>query len=1153
MTGDTHLVTGMEPATVPRGDIERQAVDSLRGYAYQVLAAALDWVDLDVDEKIYIEVAEDYSIVARSALEAVQVKDTKRSGSVTLNTEGVRTAIAAYIELVKLNPGKHVQFRYFTTSEVGRERAKADRPAGTAGIDYWKQVSAGADVAPLRAILEGPKFPKTVRDFVRERDDEPLRNDLIRNVRWECGQAEFSAVQAELEERLVVLGRDRFSLPAVEARSLVSLIIHRVLEKSVCHDQLDRVLTRAEFYALVDEVTRVSLPRSEVDAIVNMASRISGFLGGANDPDSPLLSGQPGWLIEGATLPIGATLLPRPVIMSRISDAISGSGVVLLHGGSGLGKTSLARAVVANTDVTYHMANFRNANVLNTNSRLNLLFSRIAELDTRILILDDVDHIDDPEVAMMLARVINSMHRRDRAIIITSNREPSIDLLDVLTLQLHSVIECPYFLEDDVRELTRIHGGDPDTWGRLAFHAGGSGHPQLTHAFVIGAAFRGWPRELLNEVIARGFSSDDTDAARESARRRLVSAMSEGARTLLYRLSLTIGPFSRSLALRLGDVNPSVPRFGESFDELIGPWIEQVGANVYRVSPLAKSFGKDMLSDVQRRDVHKNIAGHMIEDDVLNASDADALIVHAILGKAPEILVSLSNSILSLQSDKLGLLVDQMTTFEFFATDSPIYGDDLATSAMLRLAQFKLAAASGDGPRIRSVTDALLREGKMLSQADIRVNFEVLSLSVVLSTLGIANHLENWFTLLRRLRYAIETDEALAKSVPRVESALREVGDSAGFFGIVFGFGVMGLNSVSALERIVSELGAVDEGERNLWLSPMHPQLSDFSLLVNGPWVHEQYDQNFDSTDTVRRYRQMYDATRSWGLRNFSLQIVAAESALLNEYENDHEEALATLDKAAVDLGGDPVLSRARAKVYWNRGDHSTALDIYREIADDPNSGNPIDRALVLREAAINAAKCSQWALSEEWFVEAQQAAEIGSVEGNSPLAVGLRADAGVVALLGGGFDKALGHFAAALSDLGDIDPEDSLQSGFCHHVIRHAILWVRAKVEGTATLIEDQPITMDAGVCSNIDPSPAILERQLGHIDVAWYLLAEAEISAGVDIGIAANLSDRLIQGQFHLWRYRCVFIKLSRMFAAQMWLNFAITTCNMSRVQST
>jgi hypothetical protein len=87
--------------TPPVGDVERQAVASLRGYAYHVAAAALAWLDVDENGRIYLEVAEDYATVAQQSLDATQVKDTAGSGSVTLNTEGVRDAVDASARLAE--------------------------------------------------------------------------------------------------------------------------------------------------------------------------------------------------------------------------------------------------------------------------------------------------------------------------------------------------------------------------------------------------------------------------------------------------------------------------------------------------------------------------------------------------------------------------------------------------------------------------------------------------------------------------------------------------------------------------------------------------------------------------------------------------------------------------------------------------------------------------------------------------------------------------------------------------------------------------------------------------------------------------------------------------------------------------------------------
>jgi hypothetical protein len=90
---DNELFTAGNDGLVPQGDVARQAVDSLRGYVYQVTAAALTWLDLDDYGRLFLEVAEDYAVVAKSSIDAVQVKDTAASGTVTLNMNSV-TAMA---------------------------------------------------------------------------------------------------------------------------------------------------------------------------------------------------------------------------------------------------------------------------------------------------------------------------------------------------------------------------------------------------------------------------------------------------------------------------------------------------------------------------------------------------------------------------------------------------------------------------------------------------------------------------------------------------------------------------------------------------------------------------------------------------------------------------------------------------------------------------------------------------------------------------------------------------------------------------------------------------------------------------------------------------------------------------------------------------
>ena len=696
--------------------------------------------------------------------------------------------------------------------------------------------------------------------------------------------------------------------------------------------------------------------------------------------------------------------------------------------------------------------------------------------------------------------------------LITCYRKPSARALADAGLDQRCVVDCPYFLEEEARELVRINGGDPNAWGRLAYVAGAGGHPQLTHAFVVGAAARKWPIEEIRDVVNRGLSSDDIDATRESARRGLASALPEGTRNLLYRLSLAGGRFSRSLALTIGALPPPVSQAGESMDQLVGPWIEAVGKDLYRVSPLASSFGRETLSPDERMQIHETIAVQMLSKRKIDASDADAILMHAIAGKSAYSLALLAGSVLTANSGTLQILAEHLTVLPLFRTDVPMFPENPSVSGMLRLAQFKLAAAAADGKKASDSATALFDEIGRVPRGELRRAFDAMALSGVLCTLGVANYLDNWMSILRRFKAMVEGDDFLQG----LRANLERHADAAGanFFGALFGIGSAGLASVERLEHIIDELDKLDASERALWLTPVEKSFSDYSVFINGPWASQQRRESFDATNAATRYRRMAKKTEKWGIRPLSAQCYVAQAVMLDEYGNDSEAALAVLDEAVAALADDLILARARAKIYWRHDQHAQALEILRGIANQVGRDNPVERAFALREAAISAAKCGEWPQAEKWFLKAHNAAKLAQSDDMHAMAVGLGADAAVAALEATGVGRALKGLDEALSALGDVNPNTSLRSAYCHRVIRHAVLWAQSRIEGRDVQIEGEPIGMLAGTCSNPDPLPAIRDLPLGPIDLAWYILAEAETAAGLDVGIANRLNDRLTLG---------------------------------------
>jgi hypothetical protein len=1096
--------------SAPAGDTERQAIDSLRGYAYQIAASTAAWLDLDETARLYLEVAEDYATVAAETLKAVQVKDTRGSGAITLNSQSVRDAIAHYVDLVARNQKRIVHFHYLTTSVITTERRVADRPAGEAGLNYWRKAAMGGDVAPLRAILEGPNFSNEVREFVRSRDPEALRRDLLRNIHWQCGRSNFSEILREIEARLIVLGTDRYRLRAPESTRLVNVLMFHVLRKSTLKDENDRALTRADLDTLVHAATSVTVSRSAMDIIADRAtSALTGALTGEAPSTLTLSSSDLDWLVPSIDIPPPRGIISRPTVKSTIADGLAAQGVVFLVGGTGVGKSVLGREVAKEFAGNFVLADVRDATPIEARWRLNAVLGRLGETASRALIIEDLNHFEDARVLLSLGRMVSALRRRDRVGLITCYRPPSARALGEIGLDARAIVEVPYFSEDEVKNVVQANSGDRTIWGKIAYLAGGSGHPQLVHAFVMGMERRGWPKSALKEVIVSGLTSEDVNAARDAARRHIVGALPEGTRILLYRLSLVMGRFDRTLALGLGALPPPVAEPGEHLDQLIGAWIEVVAKHYYRVSPLAGSAGRETLKPDEQQAVHDAIATRMLSRRTIDMSDANIAFGHALLGKSNRVLFALATSVLTATHEIRSALRDQFFLLRGARTDALVYPDSEPISRMLRLAQFKLIAEGSDSEEISKCVAVLLSEVAEAPIDELRAVFECLVLGTVLGTLSIADYVQNWINLLLRFIDIVKSGNLPLDLKRRFEGAPRE--RKANYYSLLFSIGAAGISSVQRLEEVFVALDAMTQERRSLLLEAYERDPSDYHIFVSSVWLAAQNKKALDWADAASRYTRMAGYAHTWGLAALAAQCYVARAIMLDEYGEDAAAALRSLDEGVAIIGDNVALSRARAKVLWRHDDHIGAVNIMRRIADQIGRDAPIERCFALREAAISAAKTDDWAQAERWFDEAKTAGERAKSEDMRPMAIGLGVDAGIASFMSGDPARAIARFAETLVALRTLDPDSSLRAAYCQRVARHAVLWLETQIEGRETIIGNQPIQMPPGTGSNPDPLAAIKELPLGPLDLAWYMLAQAEIASGEDLGIARSLHERL------------------------------------------
>lgn len=1105
------LIQGGSEEGIPQSDAARQAVDSLRGYAYQVTAAALAWLDLEDNGKLYLEVAEDYAVAANNALEAVQVKDTEASGTVTLNTLSIRDAIQNFITLKNLNPKLNIQLRYFTTAKIGTEKALEDRPGGMAGLEYWRKAAKGADVEPIRSILVRDTFSTAVRDFVQELDDETLRRDLLRKIHWDCGQPDLTVLHKEFEERLIVVGRDRFRLPVLEARSVADILIFRVLEKSIVKNSDERFLNKAGLYSTIEKATMISMPRTEFDNLMKMSSSLanSAFqsLGGSMN----VTIAEPNWLVHGNTLPLAKQMVQRKVIETEIIAKMSNYGASLIIGSSGLGKSIVARAAASFFANDFVIVDFRNIDAEETRNRIDMTIARMGGITTSTVIFEDLNYFNDPIVSLSLACLFESLRRRDLMAIVTCYVAPTIKALSYVGLDAQCSVECPYFSEEEAGALVRLYGGDPTIWGRLAYITGAFGHPQLVHAFIDGCNSRGWPPSEIRKIVDRGLSSVDIEAEREAARRGLVSVLPQNARNLLYRLSLTISRFNRVMALAIANVPPSISQAGECLDALIGPWIETVGRESYRVSPLAARSGQEMLSPSDVVGIHNAIAAQFMTSHTINGGDADVILMHAMIGKNERVLFLIAVAILKSNEQTVELLAEHLTVFKSLRTDKSLYPDNLHISGMLRLAQFKILAVTQESKLISDCGRALFSEIKMQTKNEIHNTFQFMSFATVLSRLGIANHLENWLDIIKQFQEMVETD----KFLQQLKNNMEEKGQkSLNMFGMLFAIGSANISTVANLEKIIDELDEIKSDRRNLYLSCIGEIWPNYSIFINGAWLSEHKRDSLVGTSAAECYLRMARKTARWGIEAIPIQCWIARAVMLDEYAMDKDGALKALDQAVEERGNHVLIFRARAKILFRAQNHEHALEILTKIVDDIGHDDLIERAFLMREAAICAAKTGDWAQAERWFVEGQKAAAQVKNPDMRVMAVGFGADAAVASLQIGEIERALTGLRDALLALAEIDPQSSPRAMYCHQMVRHTVLWAQAIIDKSEVLVGGTAISIEPGCCSNAEPSKAVIERPLGSLDLIWYLLAGYEVNSGCNVGITDKLYQQITGG---------------------------------------
>ena len=1082
---------------IPEDQRNRQAVASLGGYVYQIYQTLNAWIKLKEDEILLLEVAEDFAVIAKGDLEATQVKDTAGSGSVTLKTKSVADTIKSLWEFQQANPERKVCITYLTTAKIGKEKGLAF-PDNHTGLAYWRVAAReGADIEPLRQVLLTLDLPPQIIDFIKVATPDDLRERILRQIKWGCDEKNIEGLEKIILERLIYFGDDKGYSPTDSKKARDSLI-YAILEKIV--QGSDRQLSRADFLCIFEKAVSISIPMSQAREITRMLAANQGASEGTISAVDSVLN--------ASRIPLPPRVLDRRSLVGELISNMGQSGSLWLYGSSGTGKTILTQFISRQSRYDWRLVQLRDCS---SASELDFHLCRVLQAlqSNRIggVILDDFPTQYASRVHSRLSMLVNEIHRMDGSVIVTSAKPPSPNAKDCFGENGPSVAKVPYFSQEEVAELVKLAGGDAQRWAGVIHSFCGLGHPQLVQARISGLRQRDWPdAELLAGISGIGGPVKEIDDARDSIREQLLSELSPNTRDLLYRLTLFIGYFDRELAIAVSEIDPLIERPGEELDILRGPWIEELTSNHFKVSPLVSSAGIQTLSKPVQMKVHQRIVDNLIARHPFPGDFLGTLLGHAIGSQHVQGLMWLTMAIMRTPDNDRKMIAEHLFLLPLLGTNQPLCKEDIHVSAMLRFAQFRVAAWANKTDCLPAIADQLITEARMLDNKEIANGFLILVITSILMEQSLRISPKKWIPLLEGLEKAMSGEGELAQFVRTLDPIKKSLGNWT-IPQFVFYNRATSLKSIDELVELFSELNRMERKHRVMLLSSLSILSSGKRLMIDSPWLAETMEKTLDGVDAAGKFRQLAEIAEMWGNIDIAVECEYARAVMLDEYAEDSKGALVSLDEAEEKYPNQVRLARQRASVYYRKGDHPAALSIITRIADIIPRDDHIERAFALREAGISAAKTGNFDKASHFFSEACEAAS-AATDDMRPMAIGLKGDQALAQFQLENKSETLNLMRKAIIDAEQLNPEKGKKEKYCIHSLGHAILWMQKQVK--ADLLSEIDAQIVQGFCSNPNPSEKVMEMASQPFLVYWYSLAFLEAMMGENSGIIDELRKR-------------------------------------------
>ena len=1078
----------------PNTTRDRQAHDSLRGYRYQILHSVDAWLDLADTEILYLEGVEDFDKVSNNDTTVAQVKVSQHP--ITLRSREVNEAINNYWKLRLSNPDRSVNFRFLTRSKIGREQ---NSPFGKhqRGLRIWHRCSGDETaITKISEFLQNEgKISEEVKDFLKQAEPQEIYEQLIDPISWETGSKPASFVEQSINEKLVLHGYQLGFLPT-ESKKVFDSLINEAL--TVATKKENRELTKVGFLEIFEEQTTQRVPIQDLRRLQTQAPILGNvgtqFIGGSSD-----ITIQSQHSVQYTVPPLYPDVTRRTELLTSIQDKLQSEGIVVIHGGTGRGKTTLANLTAQDTSDSWFWQSFTNRESPQVIQQLQQIATHVCNQSSQPnVVLDDLN-LQPQQLRSyeeVLGIVVYRVLERSGKLLITSQQKLPNSLIRQLGVSLPIVVQVPDFTKSEIEQFAEQLGcpaDDAKNWAQLIqLHT--SGHPRLVHARLAQLREEGWRQPDTIESILQ--TPGEVIEEREVARQLLIG-LPHDQREFLYRLSLMATAFRKDYAVNVGELPDSISHPGDVFDRLVGPWIDPVDESYFTISPLLRNAAHDVWSESRIKLLHAQISNAILKATKnMTPTEAWAVLTHSIAGKNKLGFIAVIQALRTVPEDNWKEISQEFSWLIFIEPDiaETRFPGDVFVRHIFRSLQYRIATEVEPGCA-----------PKRLETWDKETKPHEPHQSYLLNRLMLATEALRYYQVLLPAKQMIGYLKEIIDITDNNE-AVQEMyygdlmgqleeheTDTANYFSFLFSF-VVARRPIYAsfLSDLIDALDELPSKIRTLLLADFEDDSVDSRLLIDGVWWAEANRENPDWRRCLQVFDKAIEKAIAWNYPHLAAASARGKAVIHDEYLYSPDDAHRVLQDIVAKVGKLPAIEEEQALVYFHQKFYKEALNIYERILP---TWNPPSEQLNLgpleeyRRAAICAAALNDWEKAATFFEDGANRTQ--RIE-KSERYIGLYADAGFSQFNAGNTLESIKLLNLALEEF-EMLPQDSGDTK-CFSLKKRLEETIKWMAKHGSENDSSEPHKLPAGFCSDPEPNEEILSLPDAPIGYTWLHLAQVE-----------------------------------------------------------